>query len=234
MGCAAGMPRPPPCAPAPELPSMALTVPMLDGSTPLGGGPMAGRGAAGAGCCDWLPPPPPRPARAARWISITSPLMDPVYETPPAVNEMAVPSTLPFSIATGDSLPPPPRPPAPSIVPVNVLPFWRKVYTPPPPPPNPPRPAVAATGSGLHMPEMPGPIGISCSQAANCGRSCTPFDEIVTGIAALKPVDVASTVISPAYLVDWTRAMHKPLKALRTLPRSDSWLVGSPLPVPIN
>ena len=77
------------------------------------------------------------------------------------------------------------------------------------------------------------PAGTSRSQTATCGRSFTAFDEMVT-LAGVSPGEVASTVMFPADFVDCTRAMQRPQKALRELPLSDSWLVGSPLPTPIT
>src|ERR1035438_8357156 len=79
---------------------------------------------------------------------------------------------------------------------------------------------------------MPGPAGTSRSQTATWGRSFTAFVEIVT-LDGVNPGALASNTMFPAALVDCTRAMQRPEKALREVLLSDSWLVGSPLPVPM-
>ena len=79
---------------------------------------------------------------------------------------------------------------------------------------------------------MPSPAGTSRSQMAAWGRSFTALEEMVT-LAGVNPGELASTVMVPAAFVDSTSAIDMPEKALRELPRSDSWLVGSPLPTPI-
>src|SRR5947209_8445789 len=92
---------------------------------------------------------------------------------------------------------------------------------------------LAVAKAGRHKPVMPVPAGTSRSQTAICGRSLTALLEIVV-MAAVKPGDVASTLISPDVFVDCTIAIHRPANAFREEPRSGSWLVGSPLPVPIT
>src|ERR1035437_2107752 len=141
---------------------------------------------------------------------------------------MLAPSTFPFSMALGVS--PAPAPPPPSTVPVRALPFcWRvKPWLAPPPNPPPPNPAAAATGAGLHRPVMPSPAGTARSQTAAWGRSFTALEVMVT-LAGVNPGELASTVMAPAALVDCTRVMQRPEKALRELLLSDSWLGGWPL-----
>ena len=53
-------------------------------------------------------------------------------------------------------------------------------------------------------------------------------------LAGVNPGELASTVMVPAALLDCTRAIQRPENALRELPGSGSWLVGSPLPTPIT
>src|ERR1022692_548916 len=134
----------------------------------------------------------------------------------------------------GASLPPKKPPPAPSIIPVRLLPFCRNVNTVALEAKGVGGPgATAAPCAGLHRPVMPEPVGTSCSQPATCGRRVAVFDAIVT-LAVASPGEVASTVTLPEVLVDWANAMQRPEKAFRDMPLSDSWLVGSPLPVPIS
>jgi len=64
-------------------------------------------------------------------------------------------------------------------------------------------------------------------------RSVIAFAAIVT-VAGATPGDVASTVMSPAFFVACTTAMHQPENAFRDVPLSDCWSVGSPLPTPIS
>src|ERR1035438_2462063 len=63
---------------------------------------------------------------------------------------------------------------------------------------------------------MPGPAGTSRSQTATWGRSFTAFVEIVT-LDGVNPGALASNTMFPAALVDCTRAMQRPEKALRGL-----------------
>ena len=56
----------------------------------------------------------------------------------------------------------------------------------------------------------------------------------MAAVAPANPGDETSTVIFPADFVDCTMAMHRPENVFRVDPMSGSWLVGSPLPVPIT
>ena len=143
---------------------------------------------------------PPRASMAARSSSTASPLIVPVYDTPRAVNEMAAPSTLPFSMAMGVSA------------------------------------AAAACGAfdraGEHVAVLAERVDAAARPAAGfrppqardalAGRFSLPNRDLRAEFhgfrqdrdgGGLKPGDVASTVISPAYLVDCTKAMQRPLNA---------------------
>src|ERR1017187_3010282 len=92
--------------------------------------------------------------------------------------------------------------------------------------------AAATAAAGRQRPVMPVPVGTSRSQGASCGRSFTALLAIVA-VAGLSPGEFASTLRLPAVLPDCTIAMHSPANAFRFGPESGSWLVGSPLHVPI-
>src|SRR6266566_1001772 len=87
--------------------------------------------------------------------------------------------------------------------------------------------------TGLHSPVTPEPDGTSRCHTATCGRSFTGLATMVADAEA-RPGDVASTVMFPAVFEDCTSAMQNPENALRDVPLSDAWSVGSPLPTPIN
>src|SRR5208283_1735955 len=93
--------------------------------------------------------------------------------------------------------------------------------------------AVPAGTTGLHNPVMPSPEGIARSHTATCGRRFVALLVIVASAPA-SPVDAASTVMVPSNLVDCTTAIHDPENAIRDVPISDSWLVGSPFPTPAS
>src|SRR3954465_11156031 len=88
-------------------------------------------------------------------------------------------------------------------------------------------------GAGLHRPVMPLPDGISRSHTATCGRSFTVLAAMLT-LADVRPGDAASIRMFPAFFDDCTNAMQYPEKALRDVPLSEVWSVGSPLPTPTS
>src|ERR1035441_8097159 len=91
----------------------------------------------------------------------------------------------------------------------------------------------APSCSGRQRPVAPEPLGAMRSHGATCWRSLTSLASMVT-LAEDSPGEVASIEMEPADLVDWTMAMHRPPKAFREEPLSESWSVGSPLPTPMS
>src|ERR1035441_6949520 len=91
----------------------------------------------------------------------------------------------------------------------------------------------APSCSGRQRPVAPEPLGAVRSHGATCWRTL-PFLASMVTLAEDSPGEVASTEMEPADLVDWTMAMHRPPKAFREEPLSESWSVGSPLPTPMR
>src|SRR5579862_6582810 len=93
--------------------------------------------------------------------------------------------------------------------------------------------APSGGGAGRHRPVMPEPFGTSRCHTATWGRIEADLAGMLM-LADVRPGEDISTEMSPAVFADWTMAMQYPQKALRDVPLSEHWSVGSPLPRPMS